>query len=334
MLATWASTAMPGGRGAAATNVEAIAAPASDVRFHSISRLGEGAMGAIDIARDVYLRRKVALKTVLPEVAGRPEMFGRFLSEMQITAQLEHPNIVPVYALDVSVGGSLGYAMKLVHGRDLEAILREARQKVEKGEPLDDEHSLDKRLEIFLKVCDALDYAHSKGIVHRDLKPANIMIGRHNEVYLMDWGIARPMGAGKEAVDAGFEVAEPHAPSTEGAGRTVVGAVIGTPQYMSPEQALGKNPELDGRSDLYTMGLILQECMTLRDAVDGASMMALLAKAMQAKRNPILVGDGPGAVPREVDAIIRKATRLDPRIATRGSARSPKISGVTSAVRR
>ena len=122
-LATWASTAMPGARAGAATNVEAIAAPASDVRFHSISRLGEGAMGAIDIARDVYLRRKVALKTVLPEMARRPEMFGRFLSEMQITAQLEHPNIVPVYALDLSVGGSLGYAMKLVQGRDLEAIL-------------------------------------------------------------------------------------------------------------------------------------------------------------------------------------------------------------------
>ena len=312
-LATWASTAMPGARAGAAPNEEAIPVPASDARFHSISRLGEGAMGAIDIARDVYLRRKVALKTVLPEVARRPEAFGRFLSEMQITAQLEHPNIVPVYALDLSVGGSLGYAMKLVHGRDLEAILKEAREKVEKGEPLDDEHTLEKRLEVFLKVCDALDYAHSKGIVHRDLKPANIMIGRHNEVYLMDWGIARPMGAGKEAVDAGFEVAEPHGRSTEGVGRTVVGSVIGTPQYMSPEQASGKNPELDGRSDLYTMGLILQECMTLRDAVDGASMMALLTRAMQAKRNPLTIGNGPGAVPREIDAIIRKATRLEPK---------------------
>ena len=313
MLATWASTVMPGPRAGATTTAAVIAVPGSDVRFQSISRLGEGAMGAIDIARDVYLRRKVALKTVLPEMAGHPEMFGRFLSEMQITAQLEHPNIVPVYALDVSVGGSLGYAMKLVHGRDLEAILNEAREKLEKGEPLDDEHTVEKRLEVFLKICDALDYAHSKGIVHRDLKPANIMIGRHNEVYLMDWGIARPMGAGREALDAGFQVAEPPGLSTKGAGRTVVGSVIGTPQYLSPEQALGKNPELDGRSDLYTMGLILQECVTLRSAVDGASMIELLTKAMQAKRNPILIGNGPGAVPRELDAIIRKATRLDPK---------------------
>lgn len=309
LLAAWASTAMPGARAGAVT----IAAPVLDVRFQSISRLGEGAMGAIEIARDVYLRRKVALKTVLPEMAGHPEMFGRFLSEMQITAQLEHPNIVPVYALDVSVGGSLGYAMKLVHGRDLEAVLSEARAKVEKGEPLDDAHTLEKRLEVFLKVCDALDYAHSKGIVHRDLKPANIMIGRHNEVYLMDWGIARAMGAGRGALDAGFEGPEPQGVSTEGVGRTVVGAVIGTPQYMSPEQALGKHPELDGRSDLYTMGLILQECVTLRDAVDGPTVLAVLTQAMQGKRTPIAVGNGPGTAPREIDAIVRKATRLAPQ---------------------
>src|SRR5262249_48798385 len=153
-----------------------------------ISRIGEGAMGAIDIARDVYLRRKVALKTVLPEMAAHPEVFGRFLSEMQITAQLEHPNIVPVYTLDVGADGSLGYAMKLGQGKDLADILDEARAKVEKGQPLGEELALAKRLECFLKVCDALQYAHSKGIVHRDLKPANVMVGRHNEVYLMDWG--------------------------------------------------------------------------------------------------------------------------------------------------
>ena len=327
-LATWASTVMPGARAGAATDAATIAAPASDVRFQSISRLGEGAMGAIDIARDVYLRRKVALKTVLPGMTGHPEVFGRFLSEMQITAQLEHPNIVPVYALDLSVGGSLGYAMKLVHGRDLETILNEAREKVDKGEPLDEEHTPEKRLEIFLKVCDALDYAHSKGIVHRDLKPANIMIGRHNEVYLMDWGIARPMGAGREALDAGFEVAEQPGVSPEGVGRTVVGSVIGTPGYMSPEQAMGKNPQLDGRSDLYTMGLILQECVTLRSAVDGTSMLEILSKAMLGKRNPILIGNGPGTATREIDAIVRKATRLD-----RGD-RYPGIRAFAEDVRR
>ncbi len=335
LLDTWARTAMPDrsrgtlpGPGVAADGATGPAAPGSDARFRSISRLGEGAMGAIDIARDVYLRRKVALKTVLPDVAGHPEVFRRFLSEMQITAQLEHPNIVPVYALDVSAGGSLGYAMKLVQGRDLEAILAEAREKLAKGEPLGEDLSLDKRLEYFIKVCDALEYAHSKGIVHRDLKPANVMIGWHNEVYLMDWGIARPIGAGGEALEAGFELPEQTAPSGKGRGRTRLGDAIGTPNYMSPEQAAGRNPELDGTSDQYAMGLILQECVTLRTAVEGDSLMEVLGKAMLAKREPVAIGNRPGAMPRELDAIVRKATRREPKD------RYPSVLALADEVRR
>src|SRR6185437_6807119 len=142
LLATWAKTRVPGAfPGGPRASMPWLSG--AEAHFRSISRLGEGAMGAVDIARDVYLRRKVALKTVLPDVAGRPEMFDRFLSEMQITAQLEHPNIVPVYGLDVTPGGSLGYAMKLVQGKDLATILEEAAEKVQKGEELGEEHALD-----------------------------------------------------------------------------------------------------------------------------------------------------------------------------------------------
>lgn len=319
-LAAWART--QAGIGSAKTLLGAgdgapaeapVVTATSDVHFKAISRLGEGAMGAIDIARDIYLRRKVALKTVLPGMARHPETFGRFLSEMQITAQLEHPNIVPVYALDVGADGSLGYAMKLVQGKDLETILAETQKKIEKGEPLDEEHALEKRLEHFIKVCDALEYAHSKGIVHRDLKPANMMIGRHNEVYLMDWGVARLIGAGEQAVAAGLEPPEQNGLSSNSIARTRVGDVIGTPNYMSPEQAAGKNTELDGRSDQYAMGLILQECVTLRTAVDGPTLQSVLVKAMQGKRDLAPIGDGPGAMPREIDAIVRRATRKDPK---------------------
>ncbi|APR88081.1 Serine/threonine protein kinase PrkC, regulator of stationary phase [Minicystis rosea] len=316
LLASWARTVAPRQAHDAASgraSAPAITDRGSDVRFRTISRLGEGAMGAVDIARDVYLRRKVALKTVLPEMAAHPEAFARFLSEMQITAQLEHPNIVPVYALDVGTDGSLGYAMKLVQGRDLATIIDEAREKSEKGEPLGEELELEKRLEYFLKVCDALAYAHDKGIVHRDLKPANIMIGRHNEVYLMDWGIARPIGAGGQPLEAGFDVPEASDRSSSNLGRTRIGDAIGTPPYMSPEQAAGKNPELDGKSDQYTMGLILQECVTLKTAVDGASIEAVLIKALTGKRDIPPVGDGPGAMPRELDAVVRKATSFEPK---------------------
>ncbi len=285
-------------------------------------------MGAVDIARDVYLRRKVALKTVLPEMADHAEVVDRFLSEMQITAQLEHPNIVPVYALDVTTEGSLGYAMKLVQGKDLATILEEAADKAAKGQPLGEELALEKRLEHFIKVCDALEYAHSKGIVHRDLKPANIMIGRHNEVYLMDWGIARPIGAGGQALEAGFKLPQQSDVSVRDTRRTRIGEAIGTPHYMSPEQAAGKNPELDGRSDEYSMGLILQECVTLQVAVDGASIQEVLTKAMLGRRDPVAVGNRPGALPREIDAIVRRATRLDPKD------RYPSVRALADEVRR
>jgi serine/threonine-protein kinase len=330
LIAAWAKTAASPGRAAlrGADDAPEVAVQSSDVRFQPISRLGEGAMGAIDIARDVYLRRKVALKTVLPDVASQPEVFDRFLAEMQITAQLEHPNIVPVYALDVREDGSLGYAMKLVQGQDLAALLDEARRLAEKGQPLPEQLTVEKRLDCFLKVCDALEYAHSKGIVHRDLKPGNIMIGRHNEVYLMDWGIARPMGAGRQALEAGFELPESGDMSSPDVGRTRVGSAVGTPSYMSPEQAAGKNPELDGQSDQYAMGLILQECFTLRTAVDGATVQEVYTKALMAKRDPVPVGSTPGALPREIDAIVRKATRREP------GDRYPSIRELAEDVRR
>src|SRR6185312_10268662 len=120
----------------------------------------------------------------------------------------EHPNIVPIYAIEVGADGSLGYAMKLVQGRDMEKLLAEARALVEQKKPLEGDHRLETRLEYFLKLCDAVAFAHNKGVIHRDLKPANVMIGSHNEVYLMDWGIARLIGAGAEATDAGIELFE------------------------------------------------------------------------------------------------------------------------------
>src|SRR5262249_28627129 len=143
------------------------------------------------------------------------EALSRFVAEMQVTAQLEHPNIVPVYGLEVD-GGRVGYAMKLVRGVELEALLTETRALLEQDQPLDADHKLEKRLEHFLKVCDAAGFAHAKGIVHRDLKPANVMIGHHNEVYLMDWGIARLIGSGDQAFEAGIAIgqADVHKPGS------------------------------------------------------------------------------------------------------------------------
>ncbi len=300
----------------------------AEERYQNIAVLGRGAMGAISLARDLYLRRKVALKTVLPEMAAHPQLLGRFLTEMQITAQLEHPNIVPIYALELGADGTLGYAMKLVQGRDLAKVIDEATEMARKGVPFDEEHTLERRIDCFLKVCDALEVAHEKGIVHRDLKPANIMVGRHNEVYLMDWGIARPMGAGGQALEAGIELHQADGTQNNDLSRTRLGSAIGTPAYMSPEQAEGRNADLDGRSDQYAMGLILQECVSLKQAVGGTTLQEILTKAKEARRDPVSIGNKLFDVPLELEAIVRKATQRDPKD------RYPSIRALADDVRR
>ncbi len=249
--------------------------------------IGEGSMGKIHLAKDLGLRRKVAFKELKPEVAGRGDIVERFLSEVQITAQLDHPNVVPVYRLHTGSDGALSYSMKLVQGKELKDLINETRELYNQDQPVEGEYTLTSRLEVFLKVCDALAYAHNKGVVHRDLKPANIMVGRHTEVYVMDWGMARPIASFQEeegtlAIDVSREDE-----------MTLVGEAVGTPRYMSPEQAAGRNTELDGRSDLYALGAILFELVCLKPAFDGRNIRELMKRVMRGDRDPVVhISDG------------------------------------------
>ena len=290
--------------------------------------LGVGGMGVVYRASQLGLGRQIAFKRLID--APTEEMRARFVREARLTAQLDHPNIVPVHLLDPgSDEGPGGYAMKLVEGKTLARLLAEARDQRARGEPLDDDHALETRLEHFLKVCDAIAFAHDRGVIHRDLKPANVMIGAFGAVYVMDWGIARPIGADGLAASGASGAAPAAMAEDVGAELTRVGALIGSPQYMSPEQAQGKNDELDARSDQYALGLLLHELVALGPANPRASARAAVRAAERGERAPLDALDGrPGGAPRELRAIVARATELAP------DARYPSVRALADDVRR
>ncbi|HEV3081218.1 MAG TPA: serine/threonine-protein kinase, partial [Gemmataceae bacterium] len=223
-------------------------APARDRARYSLTRLyGEGGLGKVWVARDNDLGRDVALKEIKPEQAQHPEACQRFLREAQVTGQLEHPNIVPVYELARrSEDQQPFYCMRLVRGQTLrEAIAAyHEREKEGKSEPLE----LRRLLGAFVNVCQAIGYAHARGVVHRDLKPANVVLGAFGEVVVLDWGLARLVDE-----QAPEEVAV-HVNPPAATAATVAGQQVGTPAYMAPEQAEGRLDQIDGRTDVYGLG--------------------------------------------------------------------------------
>ena len=274
-----------------------------------LDSIDRGAMGEILIARDNKLNRTVAYKKIHPHVANIPSYLKRFYLEAQITAQLQHPNIVPVYAL-MNSGAAVGYAMKLIDGVTLKDHIHETRDQYARHGKPDEQHSLNMRLDHFLKVCDALHYAHRKGVIHRDLKPVNIMIGSYNEVYVMDWGIAKTMDADKDAL-GDRTVAVRHDEVNE-RDKTKIGQVMGTPAYMSPEQAEGELEILDHRSDLYSLGLVLFELVTLRRAIDGKDSDEVMLKARRGLIDSQPPCDGGSDKTEQLLAVVKKATQYDP----------------------
>ena len=274
-----------------------------------LESIDEGAMGEILVARDNKLNRTVAYKKIHAHVAQIPSYLGRFYMEAQVTAQLQHPNIVPVYGLMAS-GGDVGYAMKLIDGITLKDHIRETQEQyVNQGEP-DEHHTLHARLEHFLKVCDAMHYAHRKGVLHRDLKPLNIMIGPYNEVYVMDWGIAKTVDVdkstfGDKTVLVGHE-------EVDDEDKTKMGQVMGTPAYMSPEQAEGEHDILDHRSDLYALGLILFELVTFHRAINGKNTDEVMMKARRGHIDPPPVYGKQEDAQEQLLAIVKKATQYMP----------------------
>jgi serine/threonine protein kinase len=276
-------------------------------RYIVLQEIARGGMGKVLEVEDTELRRAVALKVLRKELLGRRDVVERFLEEAQITGQLEHPNIVPVHEMGVDGAGNLYFTMKLVEGMSLAEVLLKLR---EGNRDVHREFPMIKLLDIFLKICEGIAFAHNKGVIHRDLKPANIMVGKFGEVQVMDWGVAKVVGREfTHEHDSGIVVTDR---LDYGSIHTVMGSIIGTPSYMSPEQARGDLDEIGPATDIFSLGVMLYEMLSLRSPWTGKSSDEVLEQVREttpvrpSERNPEI------EIPGELERLCLKCLEKDP----------------------
>ncbi len=317
--------------------LESVRQTLAGTKYKVVTTIARGGMGVIMQTRDLHVRRTVAMKVMKTSSQFSRENVLRFIDEAQLTGQLEHPNIVPVYELALDEHGETFYTMKFVRGITLDEVLRSLRHG---NEAMVKKYSLAMLITIFQKVCDGVAFAHSKGVVHRDLKPENVMIGSYGEVMVMDWGLAKNMtGAqrkedGEQAVET---VADHPLPDARGF-QTMHGLVVGTPPYISPEQARGELDKIDPRSDIYVLGEILYAILALRVPFGGSTVADVISEILASKITPPSSFSSPpksarkmesapnasdshdivlphlpgGRVPESLSAVVMKAMAFDP----------------------
>ncbi len=300
------TTAIDGAR--PAWNPAATAAP----RYRPLRLHAKGGLGEVHVADDNELHRQVALKRIQQRHAGNDDSRRRFLVEAEVTARLEHPGIVPVYGLVADESGNPCYAMRFIEGETLHDAIQRFHEQAPGQDRGHRSLALRQLLNRLIVACNALAYAHSRGVVHRDIKPQNIMLGPYGETLVVDWGLAKTLA---ERENQGPRaVFSPHAPEHDGG--TEPGVVMGTPAYMSPEQAAGRWDAVGPPSDIYSLGVTLYVLLTGRLPFEARSSRELLERVQTGafpaprERNP--------SVPRPLEAVCLKAMahRPEDRYAT------------------
>ncbi len=287
-------------------------------RYRLLGEVARGGMGVILKIWDDDLRRALAMKVALgtgDAASGSTgaidaKTLGRFLEEAQITGQLDHPGIVPVHELGLDPEGRVYFTMRLVRGEDLSTIFHHLRDGTDGWNPT-------RVLSVLLKVCEAMSYAHSKSVIHRDLKPANVMVGKFGEVYVMDWGLARVLGRADrhdlrihgEASSVTTVRSESRTSDADTTLVTLDGEILGTPNYMPPEQANGQLDALGPHSDVYSVGVMLYQLVTgeMPYSRRGERMSVFAILDAVTAGPPVAVLELAPRTPPELVAIVEKA---------------------------
>jgi serine/threonine-protein kinase len=313
-VACLASRATPGLNPAEAADETAPAetAAAHDGRFQLLRLHDRGGLGEVYLALDRELNRQVALKRIKAEHADNPEGRARFVVEAEITGNLEHPGVVPVYSLGHGDSGQPYYAMRFIKGDNL----RHAADQFHEADAAPGRDPGKRALELrrllgrFLDVCNAIEYAHSRGVLHRDIKPSNVMLGKYGETLVVDWGLAKSVGRPDHAVGA-WDAEGTLAPGSGSSLQpTLTGARLGTPAYMSPEQAAGMLDRMGPASDVYSLGATLYYLLTGKTPFEGPDLPEVLSRVERGDFTP------PRQVKPRVDAALEsiclKAMAQDP----------------------
>ena len=295
MTVTWSSRRQEGG---------------GDARYVVLRPHAKGGIGQVSVALDVALNREVALKELLDGHPEEPESRARFQLEAEVTARLEHPGIVPVYAIGCNERGEPFYVMRFIKGDSFKEAVRQfhasrGRCDLRSGES---GFRFQRLLRRFIDVCDTIEYAHSRGVIHRDLKPSNVVVGKYGETLVVDWGLAKFVGRNEKHISKDEVTLRPssHSGSTD----TIAGIAVGTPAFMSPEQAEGNLDHVGFASDIYGLGATLYYLLTGRNPIMDKEVTTVLRRARRGEfRRPREADPG---IPTALEAICLKAMAFRP----------------------